>query len=36
MFGEFTPQHLVSGWSEMVLTSGAAHITKEKCVNLSN
>ena len=35
-FCEFTPQYVVRGWSEMVLTYGAVHITKEKGVNLSN
>ena len=29
MFGDFTPQYVVRGWSEMVLTSGVAQITKE-------
>ena len=36
MFCEFTPQYAVKGWSEMVLTSGVAQITKEKGVNISN
>ena len=36
MFCEFTPQYVVRGRSGMGHTSGAAHITKEKGVNLSN
>ena len=36
MFGEFTPQYVVWGWSEMALTSGIGHITKGKGVNISN
>ena len=36
MFCDFTPQHVISGWSEMVLTSEVAQVTKEKGVNVSN
>ena len=35
MFCEFTPQHVFRGWSEMVLSSGVGHITKEMGVKLS-
>ena len=36
MFCEFTPQHVFRGLSEMVLSSGVGHITKEMGVKLSN
>ena len=36
LFSEFTPQHVVSGWSEMGLPSGAAQITKKKGNDPSN
>ena len=36
MFGDFTPQHGVRGWSEMALTCGVAQITKKKGLDLSN
>ena len=35
MFCDFTPQHVVRGWSEMGLTSGVAQVTKGKGMNLS-